>query len=43
MAADKVGDNLLVELLLTVDLVEAPLKVIELLERGLPHQMEHAV
>lgn len=37
MAADEVGDNLLIEILFTVDAVELALELIELLERGLAH------
>ena len=43
MAGDEVGDNLLVEVLLTADAVEDALKVVELLERGLTHQVKHTV
>ena len=40
---DEVGDDLLPEVLFAVDAVELSLELIELLERGLAHEMEHAV
>jgi len=43
MAGDEVGDNLLVEMLLATDAVELSLEVLELLERWLAHEVEHAV
>ena len=42
MAGDEVGDNLLIEVLLTIDAVEDALEVVELLERRLTHQVKHA-
>ena len=42
MAGDEVGDNLLVQVLLAIDAVEDALEVVELLERGLAHQVKHA-
>ena len=43
MGGDEVGDNLLVQVLFAVDTVEDALEGIELLERGLAHEMEHTV
>ena len=39
MAADEVRDDLLVEVLLTTNAVELSLELIELLERGLAHEL----
>lgn len=38
MAGDEVGDDLLVQALLTADTVEDALEIIELLERGFAHE-----
>ena len=43
MAGDEVGDDLLVEMLLTVDAVEDTLELVELLERWLAHQLQYMV
>ncbi len=43
VTADEVGNDLLAEVLFAVDAVKHPLELIELLERGLPHQIEHTV
>ena len=43
VAADEIGDNLLAETFLAVDVVEKALELLELLERGLPHEVEHLV
>ena len=43
MAGDEVGDYLLVEMLLAIDAVEDALEVVELLERGLAHQVKDAL
>ena len=43
VAGDEVGDDLLVEVLLATDAVELSLEVLELLERRLAHEVEHAV
>ena len=43
MAADKVGDDLLIEVLLAANAVELALELIELLERRLAHKLEHTV
>ena len=43
MAGDEVGNNLLVEMLLAIDAVEDALEVVELLERGLAHQVKDAL
>ncbi len=43
MAADEVGDELLVETLLTVEAVELLCELIELLERGLAHELQDTV
>ena len=43
MAGYEVGDNLLVQMLLTIDAVEDALEVIELLKRRFAHQVQHAV
>ena len=43
MTTDEVGDNLLAQVQLVVDLVEYLLEVIELRERRLAHDMEHLV
>ena len=42
MAADEVGDDLLAQVLLAVDAVEDALELVELLERGLAHESQHA-
>ena len=43
VTADEVGNYLLAEVFLAVDAVEHSLEFIELLERGLAHQIEHTV
>ena len=43
MAGDEIGDDLLVEMLLAIDAVEDALEFVELLERGLAHEVEHTV
>lgn len=43
VTGDEVGDDLLVEVLLFVDTVEDTLEVVELLERRLPHQLQHLI
>ena len=43
VAGDEVGDDLLIEMLLTTDAVELALEVLELLERWLAHEVEHTV
>lgn len=43
IAADKVGDDLLIEVLLAANAVELALELIELLERRLAHKLEHTV
>ena len=43
MAGDEIGDDLLVEMLLAIDAVEDALEFVELLERGLAHQVQHAI
>ena len=43
VGGDEVGDYLLAQVLLAVDAVELALEVVKLLERGLAHQLEHAV
>ena len=43
VAADEVGDELLVQALLAVDTVEDALELIELLERWFAHESQHAV
>ena len=43
MTGDEVGDDLLVQALLATDAVEDALEVIELLERGFAHEVEHTV
>ena len=43
VAADEIGYDLLVEVLLAADAVELPLELEELLERGLAHETEHTV
>ena len=40
---DEVGDDLLPEVLFTIDAVELAFELIELLERGLAHEMQHTV
>ena len=42
MAGDEVGDNLLIEVFLTIDAIEDALEVVELLERRFTHQVKHA-
>ena len=42
VATDEVGDELLVQVLLTIDAVEDALELIELLERGLAHESQYA-
>lgn len=41
MAADEIGDDLLSESFFLVDLIEDALKLIELVERRLAHELEH--
>ena len=43
MAGDEIGDDLLVEMLLAIDAVEDALELVELLERGFAHEVQHAV
>ena len=43
MAGDEVGDNLLIEMFLTIDAIEDALEVVELLERRFAHQVKHAL
>ena len=43
MAGDEVGDDLLAKTLLAINTVEDALKLVELLERGLAHEVEHTV
>ena len=43
MAADEIGDDLLSESFFLVDLIEDALKLIELVERRLAHELEHLV
>ena len=43
VGGDEVGDNLLVQVLFAVDTVEDAFEGIELLERGLSHEVEHTV
>ena len=43
VGADEVGDELLAQAALAVDLVEASFEVVEQAERGLAHELEHAV
>ena len=43
MGRYEVGDNLFSEILLAVDAVELALEFIELLERRLAHEVEHAI
>ena len=40
---DEVGDDLLPEVLFAIDAVELAFELIELLERGLAHQVEHTI
>ena len=42
MRGDEVGDDLLMKVLLAIDAIENALELIELLERGLAHQFQHA-
>ena len=42
MGADEVGDELLAKALLAVDAVEDALELLEQLERGLAHELQHA-
>ena len=39
VAGDEIGDDLLVEMLLAIDTVENAFELVELLERGLAHQV----
>ena len=43
MGGNEVGDDLFAEVLLAVDAVELALELVELLERGLAHQLQHSV
>ena len=40
---DEVGDDLFAQVLFTIDAVEDAFELVELLERGLAHEMQHAV
>ena len=42
MGGDEVGDDLLAQVLFAIDAVELALELVELLERGLAHEVEHA-
>ena len=43
MAADEVRDDLLVQVLFAADAVELSLKLVEQLERGFAHELQHTV
>ena len=43
VAGDEIRDDLLVEMLLAIDAVEDALELVELLERGFAHEVQHAV
>ena len=43
MGRDEVGDDLFAQVLFAIDAVELALELIELLERGLAHEVEHAI
>ena len=43
VAGDEVGDNLLVEMLFTIDAVEDALEFVELLERRFAHQRQYTI
>ena len=43
VTGNEVGDNLLIEVFLTIDAIEDALEVIELLERWLTHEVENTL
>ena len=43
MGTDEVRNDLLAEVLATVDIVEDAFEVVEKAERGFPHEVEHTV